>query len=257
MTHARVTLILLFIALVAPVTWWLGQERHPPPAEVFPSGELIIGIDPSYPPFGTLDAAGEYTGIDVALGHALAAELGLRAVFVPLSYDGIYDAVITGRVDVAFGATVVDPSRPASETRYTWGYFNDGLHLISPAGAPLADGQDLTGKVVAVEYGSSADAEARRWTRRVRGLTVAHYPTAAEALDAVQAGNADAVITDHTALRAYLAHTDWDAHATPLTDAYLAGVVRADRRAVLYHLNHALLDLLDSGQIGLILDRHF
>src|SRR5690606_14414503 len=114
--------------------------------------------DPSYPPFGTLDAAGQYAGVDVDLGHALAEELGLRAVFVPLSYDGIYDAVLTGRVDVAFGATVVDPSRPASETRYTWGYFNDGLHLVSPASAPLTDGQGLTGRVVAVEYGSSADA---------------------------------------------------------------------------------------------------
>lgn len=257
MSRARATVVLFLIALTAPVFWWLGQERHPPPAEVFASGQLVVGIDPSYPPFGTLDAAGQYAGVDVDLGHALAAELGLEAVFVPLSYDGIYDAVITGRVDIAFGATVVDPSRPASETRYTWGYFNDGLHLISPADASLTDGQGLTGRVVAVEYGSSADAEARRWTRRVRGLTIAHYPTAAEALNAMRTGEANAAITDHTALRAYLADEDWDAYAVPLTDAYVAGVVRADRRAALYHLNRAILDLLDSGQIDLILDRHF
>jgi len=216
---------------------------------------LVVAIDPSYPPFGYLEN-GEYAGIDVDLARALGEHLGLSIRLVPSSYDGIYDAAATGTVDVAFGATQVDTGR-GGNTRYTWGYFNNGLVLVSRTESPVPDGQSLTDKTVAVEYGSLADAEARLWTRRVHHLTVNHHPTAADALDSVQDGTADAGIVDYTAFRTYQAQQAWAGNAVFLTDAYFAGVVSADRRAVLYHLNQTLLDILNTGELEAILAQHF
>jgi len=249
------SLILLLIACAPIVWWWLTLERYPPIRDVFPTGELVVAIDPSYPPFGYL-IAGEYAGIDVDLARAIGQRMGLTVRFVPTSYDGIYDAVVTGTADVAFGATQVDGNR-GGDTRYTWGYFNNGLVLVSPSDAPLYEGATLTDKTLAVEYGSLADAEARLWTRRVRGLTLQHHPTATAALESVRAGNAQAAIVDYTAFRVYQTDSAWAGYTTFLTDAYFAGVVRADRRAVLYHLNQALLDILNSGQMDDILSKHF
>lgn len=255
LTRVNVSVILFLIAC-APVVWkWIRMERYPPVKEVFATGELVVAIDPSYPPFGYL-IEGEYGGIDVDLAHALGKRLGLTVRFVPSSYDGIYDAAATGTVDVAFGATQVDSGR-GGDTRYTWGYFNNGLVLVSPTESPLYDGQGLTDKTVAVEYGALADAEARLWTRRVLNLTIAHHTTATAALDAVRLGTADAAIVDYTTLRTYQAQQDWAGYATFLTDTYFVGVVRADRRAVLYHLNETILDILNSGELDQILSQHF
>ncbi len=255
MSRVRISLILLLVACAPIVLWWLQLERFPPVSEVFPTGELVVAIDPSYPPFGYL-ADGEYAGIDVDLARALGQHLGLTVRLVPSSYDGIYDAVATGTVDVAFGATQVDTGR-GGNTRYTWGYFNNGLVLVSRPESPLYDGQALNDKTVAVEYGALADAEARLWTRRVRNLTVQHHATASDALDSVRDGIADAVIVDYTAFRTYQAQHEWMGYATFLTDAYFAGVVSADRRAVLYHLNQTILELLNTGAVERILSRHF
>ncbi len=253
----RITLALLCIAALPVVLWWLGIERHPPPSEVFASGVLTVGIDPSTPPFGYLDADGQYAGIDIDLAYLLAERLGLRVAFVPLSYDGIYDAVVTGRVDVALGATSVDTTRANSDTRYTWGYFDDGLLLVSPPDAPLRAGADLAHRTVAVEYGGMGDVEARRWTRRVHGVSIIPHPTTADALEAVRAGTAQAAIADAVSVHAHRARTGWYGHSVPLSSAYYAGVVRADRRAVLYHLNIALLSILDeTDQLAPLIARH-
>lgn len=248
--------LILFLIACAPVVWkWLRMERYPPISEVFLTGELIVTIDPSYPPFGYL-TQGEYTGVDIDLARALAARMGLTVRFVPSSYDGIYDSVVTGVADVAFGATQVDYNR-GGDTRYTWGYFNNGLVLVSLAENPISDGGLLGGKTLAVEYGALADAEARLWTRRVRDLVIQHHPTASEALGALRDGKAQAAIVDYTTFRTYQAETGWSSYATFLTDSYFAGVVRADRRAVLYHLNQTLLDILNSGEMDTILSKHF
>ncbi len=251
----QASLVLLLITCAPVVWWWLTLERYPPTRDVFPNGELVVAIDPSYPPFGYL-IAGEYAGIDVDLARAIGQRMGLTVRFVPTSYDGIYDSVITGTVDIALGGTQVDTGR-GGNTRYTWGYFNNGLVLVSRSEFPLANGQALTGKTLAVEYGSIADAEARLWTRRVHNLTIQHHPTASDALDSVRDGTAQAAVVDYTAFRVYQTDSRWAGYATFLTDTYFAGVVRADRRAVLYHLNQTLLDVLNSGQMDAILSKHF
>jgi polar amino acid transport system substrate-binding protein len=94
---------------------------------------------------------------------------------------------------------------------YSTPYFDAGQVLVvrQEEGAiqgtgPEADGTsvvegmaDLSRCTLAVEFGTQGDLEARKWARRLPDLTVAHYQTAAEALAAVAAGEADVVLVDH------------------------------------------------------------
>ena len=50
-------------------------------------GVLRIGVDPTYPPFATLEGD-TLVGIDADLGRALAADLGLEAEFRALATTG-------------------------------------------------------------------------------------------------------------------------------------------------------------------------
>ncbi|MEE8390377.1 MAG: transporter substrate-binding domain-containing protein, partial [Anaerolineae bacterium] len=181
---------------------------------------LRVGMDASFPPFEFVTADGTLVGFDVDLARELGRRLGpalsadetsvakeIEVEFVAnLPLDGLYDALAVGRVDVVISALVVNPDRMA-DFAYSAHYFDAGQRLvIFPPSVPLAGGEeeeeiegmrDLSGRTLAVEFGTQGDLEARKWTRRLPSLTVAHYETAAEALAAVATGEADAALVDH------------------------------------------------------------
>jgi polar amino acid transport system substrate-binding protein len=81
---------------------------------------------------------------------------------------------------------------------YSTPYFDAGQVLVVHEGETDIEGMpDLSGRTLAVEFGTQGDLEARKWARRLAGLTVAHDQTAAEALEAIKAKEVDAALVDH------------------------------------------------------------
>ncbi|GIK29399.1 MAG: transporter substrate-binding domain-containing protein [Anaerolineae bacterium] len=241
---------LLLLPVFTIALWWAQQERIGSVDEVFPDGTLTIGIDPSYAPFGSI-MDDTFIGIDVELGKAVAALLGLEARFVMVNFDSAFDAVRTHVADVSFAAIRAADVTPA-DVSYTWGYLNDGLLLISDD--EIDSGWDLAGKHVAVELGARGHAEARRWSRRVRDLTIVTFESAELALRSVtEFVVADAAIVDAMTARQYADQIAACCHADYLTAEFYAGAVSADRHDVLYHVNNALLVLLNDGTIDRLL----
>ena len=178
------------------------------------SGVLRVGMDASFPPFESIAADGTLVGFDVDLARELGRRLGVEVQFVAnLPYDGLYDALAVGRVDVVISALVVDPARMADFV-YSASYFDAGQVLVMPdqrgsesvpgpfsatcqVSEPVEGMADLGGCRLAVEFGTQGDLEARKWARRLQDLTVVPHQTAAEALAAVTDGETDAALVDH------------------------------------------------------------
>ena len=89
-------------------------HREPPPAGVFTGGaaqlerirsrgSLRIGYDPRNLPMSFFNNRDELVGFDVALGEQLAAALGLRAEFVPISWPDLPRLLESGAIDVMPG----------------------------------------------------------------------------------------------------------------------------------------------------------
>lgn len=225
-----------------------------PPAQVFPYDELRVGIDPSYPPFAAAGPDGLY-GLEVELAQALGDELGLPVRFVTLGYDGLYDALRVDSVDVLISALYIDPAR-RNDVTYTRPYFDAGLVLVSPVGTPYGDMSLMPGHALAYEFGSAADAEARRWLRRVHPFERRPYELGRYALDAVRLGDADAALVDAVTAQLYLRdHPDWAAQRFYVTHNSYAMAVRADRGAVWAAVNDALESLAFDGRLAAIVDR--
>ena len=127
----------------------------PGPLSPFTSQHLRIGVDPSYAPFA-MHSAGGFAGLDIDLGEALAAEIGLPAQFVPLGYDGLYDALRTDRIDILLAGVRIN-FRYSEDVIFSLPYFNGGLVLVSPHTAPLNGRDELAGQTIAYGYGTAAD----------------------------------------------------------------------------------------------------
>lgn len=225
--------------------------------EIEERGILYIGLDPSYPPFEALAPGGELFGVDVELGRELAGRLGVESNFVLLSYDGLYDALDVGQVDLLISALVMEPGR-LDDVAYSIPYFDAGLALVIPAAMAeeRIEMKDLAGRRVAVEYATEGDVEARRWGRRLGDLEVLPLTTAKEALAAVRSGEADAALVDGISARLYLReHPDLGLAPDLVTSQPYGVVVRAEDQRLLRAVNEALEALAAEGVLDTILAR--
>lgn len=224
------------------------------------SGTLRIGIDPTFPPFA-LDDGNSLAGIDVDIGHALAAELGLEADFVYFGYDGLYDALTTRQVDVLISALVIAPER-TKDIAYTYTYFDAGLILIRSSDDDAVTGMEsLDGSTVAVELGALGHVEALEWQRRMKGLTIQPFSDAGEAIAAVAKGDARVALVESVSGYLYLrqqseATSDLDIVPVVISSEPYAMAVRIDDRVLLAELNNALERLSNNGKLAGIIDRY-
>src|SRR5829696_6799860 len=61
-------------------------------------GRLRIGIDATYPPFGSIEG-GEFSGFDVDLSRAIARDLRVEPMLVNASFEGVFPALQNGTFD--------------------------------------------------------------------------------------------------------------------------------------------------------------
>ena len=229
------------------------------------TGTLRVGMDASFPPFEAIVADGTLAGFDVDLAQELGRRLEVEVQFVAnLPYDGLYDALAVGRVDAVISALVVNPARMA-DFAYSTPYFDAGQVLVVRAGeAGIEEIADLSGRTLAVEFGTRGDMEARRWTRvstpgrKLPGLTVVLYQTAAEALAAVTAGKAEVALVDHVSALAATAPSNLSGSGvgsglrivgSPLVEEPYAVAVRRESRHLLHALNDVLAEMEADGTL--------
>jgi ABC-type amino acid transport substrate-binding protein len=226
-------------------------------------GVIRVGMEANWVPFEYVDGAGQLAGFDVELARELGARLELDVQFVAnLSFDGLYDALTAGRSDVVISAVVVDMARSADFT-FSAPYFDAGQVLVvGPDNDDVNAMQDLRGRVLAVELGSEGDTVARRWARRLAGLSLLHTDTAEAALgavaqgavaeDAVAEGRADAALIDRaSALITLKAKPGTELHirGEPVTEEQYAVVVHRESVQLLRAVNATLAELRRDGTL--------
>lgn len=233
---------------------WNSFERPGPPIkELFPYGEMRIGVDASYPPFAVA-TADDLFGLDIDLGRAIGERIGVPVRFVNMGFDGLYDSLRADQVDVVISALLIDPTR-YSDVLYTDPYFNAGLVLLTTNDG-ITSMSDLSGHALAYEFGSQADLEARLWLRRIPAFETRPYELPEGALAALRVGDADAALVDATSGRLYLReHPDLQAHSLQITDALYAAALRIDRGQTWEAVNRAIASLFEDGTIQALLEK--
>lgn len=224
----------------------------PPWRELFPYGELRVGVDPSRPPFAAFGDNGLY-GLEIDLAYQLAIRLDLPLRFVPLGYDGLYDALKTDQVDALIAGLTIDLTR-LSDIHYSPPYFNAGLILVNES--DITRMEDLPGRKLAYEFGSEADSEARAWLRRIIAFETRPYERPTQALDATRLGEADASLVDSISALLYLKeHPDWQANLYEVTDNLYAIATQSRHPETSDAVREALQLLIEDGTLTTLIDR--
>jgi polar amino acid transport system substrate-binding protein len=155
-------------------------------------GQLLAGIDTPFPPFEKGHPP-NITGYDIDVINAVADELGLEVVQQETSFDTIFRDVAQGKFDVAVAASTITPERERTVDFSDPYYLADQSLLVRADETEIKSQDDLGGKVVGAQDGTTGETYANDETdaAEVRG-----YPGGTDAINALRAGQIDAVIVD-------------------------------------------------------------
>lgn len=234
---------------------WNSIERPGPPVkQLFPYGEIRIGVDASYPPFAVATDS-DISGIDIDIGKAIGARLNIPVRFINMGYDGLYDSLKADQADILISALTIDYSR-SGDVLYTVPYYNAGQVLVTSVQRPFQDMNAVSGHSLAFEFGSQANLTARAWLRRIAPFQLMPYETPDFALDAVRLGDSDAALVDATSAGLYLRqYRDWNAQETQITDLLYAIAVSTKRGNTWSAVNQALKSMIDDKTIVTIIKK--
>lgn len=239
-------LLLLLAAWLLPP--WLDDDTY---RRIARTGVLRVGLDPAYPPFEST-VGDEVVGYDVDLAHALGQALDLQVVLVSIGYDSLYEALVSGEIDVILSSYPYSPEL-CNRERCTRPYFQAGQVLVVRAGSNIAGPPDLVGRTVGVERGGPGDVLARAWEEAGRLGTRTTFMTPAEALAALAAGQVDAVVVDRLSALSFAAGQEGLVILEPAVQDESFVAVVAARSAWLHgRLEWALEQLAGEGTLAML-----
>lgn len=219
------------------------------------AGVVLVGVDPSYPPFASYGPAGDLVGFEIDLAAAIAESLGVSARFVTVESGALSDALIARRADLAIGGLVTMPELQ-KQLAFSQPYFDAGQIIVVRAGARLpTSSSELAGSVVAFESGSAADVELRALSANPKPILRPMY-TAEDALRELKDGRADAAIVDVISARLFLRGTSGLAMSSVIVRSEPFVVVnRARDKSLLGEVDKAIGNLDESGYLQQLRDR--
>lgn len=113
------------------------------PADIKKAGVIRMAINPTYPPFETMDTDGKtLVGLDPDLANAIAGLLGVKIEFVPTAFDAIIPALAAGKVDMAM-SSIGDTKEREKIVDFATYYWNGTLVLVNK-GNPKGLKADMT-----------------------------------------------------------------------------------------------------------------
>lgn len=247
-----------------------GDARALLPDDIASAGAVSVATDAPYAPFEMFVEEGseELTGVDVLLGQAIGAKLGIDFEFAQQGFDGIIPALQAGNYEVTMSAMTSSVER--MDVLAFVDYSASGTGILTRAGNPdgIETYLDLCGKDVAVQAATSqVDLVNEVWqgeceAEGLEPIALSEFPSDSDAQLAITAGKAVAsLLTKPSA--GYVAKTTGDGETFEVVedeaapngyDATLNGIgVLKENEELAQAIQAALQSLMDDGTYTKIL----
>lgn len=124
------------------------------PEEIKEYGKLAVATSPDFPPFESLDKAGNVIGWDIDVAKALAEKLGVELEIQKMEFDAVLSSVAAGKVHIGM-AGISNTAKRDESVDFSLNVFDSSQMIIVRADNTSINGpMDLAGKTVAVQAGT-------------------------------------------------------------------------------------------------------
>jgi polar amino acid transport system substrate-binding protein len=187
--------IILTVTMASALLVGCGQKQEKLNSleAVQKSGKLTIGLDDSYPPMEFRDSKNNLVGFDVDLGNEIGKKIGVETEYTTTDFNGILLALTSSKFNIILSGMSITEKRKESIDFSNTYVMGGQVVAIKQGDASIKNLEDLKGKVVACQLGSTGDTAATA----MKGLKeVKKYDKITEAFQELSAERVDAVIMD-------------------------------------------------------------
>ena len=247
-------LVLSLMLAVSMMSAALAESETPTIDKIKEAGKLVMMTNATFPPFEYLGDDGQPAGVDIDLSNKIAEALGVELEIIDMDFDLLIEALKSGKGDlVAAGMTRTDER--AKSIDFSMIYISMGLKVMVPIGTDIETFDDLEGKTIAVQLGTTADIFVEENIPTAEPLA---FKSAVEAGNAVANGQADAAIIDLLPAE-YMASQNTDKVYLMeglISEEETAMGVAKGQEDFLAVVNEVLADAVESGYLQEIFDQH-
>jgi polar amino acid transport system substrate-binding protein len=171
-------------------------------AKIVEEGKLTVCTHLPYKPF-EFNRGGEVVGFDIDLMDLVAEDLGLETKVFDTPFEGIQSgqSLNTGQCDVAAAGMTITEER-ANAIDFSDPYFDATQALLVKKGAGITSMEDLAGKTLAVQVGTTGEIYGEE--NAPDDTNLRSFEDLALLTAAVKTGQVDAAINDNGVLYDYV-----------------------------------------------------
>ena len=221
-----------------------------------PSNELVVGMDLSYPPFESIDPAGQPMGVSVDLAKALAESLGRPVRIENIPFTGLIPSLNTGKIDCII-SSMTDTQERRTSVAFSEPYLTIGLALLAGKDAPISSPSEIDqpGRTIVVRQGTTGEIWARAHLKNAKILAVEKETAAV--LEVAQ-GRADAFLYDQMSVWKNAREQPEKTRAIlePVRNENWAVALRLDDEALRTQINEFLQTFRKNGGFDKLGDKH-
>nr|WP_246439480.1 basic amino acid ABC transporter substrate-binding protein [Bacillus benzoevorans] len=162
---------------------------------------LRVVTDAAYTPFEYLEGDG-IKGFDIDFVRAVAEEAGYNVKIEHVSWDPLFEEIENKDADLAVSAITINEDRKQTYD-FSVAYFLSTNKILVLKDSDIKSGEDLEGKVVAVQNGTTAKETVEAILGK-NNQDIRKFENNNLAIQALLNGKADAVVADNTVLEEYV-----------------------------------------------------
>ncbi len=234
------------------------------PAKYTAAGQINIAMFPAFPPLAYRDTnTGKMIGLDVELGDAIAADLGLKANWVDVTYESAITSLKTGRIDMALSMVDLPESRDAVGFI---DYIQSGAQFFTLAAAKdtFKAAEELCGQNVGSSRRGPFQRETQRWSEAncvAKGkpaMNAVGTEGSPDARNQLKQGRLQGVVQSAESIPYTMTQEPgiYAVIGTPFTDSYIAIGFPKENPALYDAIKASLNRLIANGTYGGILTKY-
>lgn len=136
-----------------------GSQTHQDTSleDIKARGQLVLGLDASFPPMGFTNDKNEVVGYDIDLATEVCKRMGITLKVQPINWDSKQQELDTKNIDCIWNGMTTSEERQKMMTLSST-YMKNNQVLVVEETSPFQTKADLKGKVLELQKGSTAAA---------------------------------------------------------------------------------------------------
>lgn len=225
------------------------------------NGKIVVGVSMDYPPFEYIDTKFVADGFDIALISELGKQLKLPMDVRNYAFNGLYNALETGQIDIAISAITVTGQRE-DYVQFSDIYLSGTTSALASPGSSLVITQpnQLPAYRVGVQQGTVYDSFMTKTyveTGMMTATQLYRFLKPEDAVASLVAQQIDVVLMDTASANIFVEKNNLKLAGTGVIPQQYAIAMPIDSPSLEENINDALKRLNNNGTIARLVRKYF